>query len=197
MSEPQSILATHKIEISYTSLGVAHKKQIYCNAVADGTATTGYRLVGRTGLSDPDFGVAVVAYVLKAAILIGPSDGFTSATLLHYTGGVYVPLATVALTQVGTGGSGGAHANQVTLFGRSADYDQWKDIFLDTDNSVLDHGAIGTGGSGTFTYTDDVANQTAGHAGYWLRSRSGTFFGNWVSYTVSFNRKLRRNRGLV
>lgn len=197
MSSPQPILSTHKLEVAYHALGQDHKKLIYVNAYADGGFATGYGFRTRSGIGDPDFGDAMDQWAGKAKIFFHSTDTIQNAVLFIYTGGVYAPIASHSLAVSGTGGGTGAPANQVTLFGRSGDYDQWKDVFLDTDNSGLDHGAIGTGGSGTFTYTDDVANQANGHIGSWIRSRSATFFGNWVSYTVAFNRKLRRNRGLV
>jgi len=197
MSSPQPILATHKIEIAYHALGVDHKKQLYLNAIVDSGVASGYAAVTQSGTAHIDWTDCVDAYAALWKVLFGSADTIQSAILFEYSGGVYIPRNSHTLGVAGTGGSGGAHCNQVTFFGRSVDYDQWKDISLDTDNAVLDHGSTASLSGGVAAYLADFQAVTTTHIGNWVRSKSATFFSVWVSYTVSFNRKLRRNRGLV
>lgn len=197
MSDPQPILATHLIKLDYHALGLTHVKQLYVDAIVDAGTTSGYALVMRDASLHNDWTACIAAFAGKFKVFFASTDTIQSAILYAYVGGVYQPLSATSLGVAGTGGSSGAICNQVTLFGRSADYDIWKDIALDTDNATLDHGPASALSGPVGAYLADFGVASSTHIGNWVRSKSATFFGNWVSYTVSFNRKLRKERGLV
>jgi hypothetical protein len=193
---PTPLNVTHKLEIRYTILGLTHKLNIHCNAEA-GTGGSGFDLISPFGGSeDTDDWLTTFGALFGPCMGTGTTaDGYT---LFERVENIYVPVH-VGTWIIGTVASATVQAHQITLFLRGVLLEPLKIVWLEGNTAGIFKATslAGMGAGALKNFVTSLVTTTEGALGFIIRDRAGDGIEVMVSIVGTYNRKLRRHRGVA
>lgn len=119
------------------------------------------------------------------------------ARLYKYVTGAYQAIDIHSTGKSGTLTDPNIPALEQTLTSRDDAFHLDKIVFLEGGGVVPLHGSGASLGAPYSTLADSLVSRVSPDVGRWYRSKSDQFIANTLFYTTTFNKRLRRKRGLV
>jgi len=191
---PTPYTAPHQLDIEYVFSGFTHKLQIPVSAVDSG----GTYYLERFTLADRLLTDCVADFVLLFKPLFAATCNIARAVLQANLGGIFIPLATVPIGVVGTGAGSNIVASQATVTLRDTDYKIARLMWFESRYSAPNKAPYPTGDANLDPFLEDiiVGGVSANPMHEWWRSRGNRQIQSASYFTATFNRKLRRHRGV-
>lgn len=191
----QAPLTTGRLDIHYTSVGLTHKHSLWVNLVEGHAEGTSQFFVAKTGSSDDvEDSVFVADYLATIAPMFLSTDHFDTYIVYRNAGGVFLPMFEGSLSVVGnhSGGADQEARGQNTFVFKDPAFRIVKFTFFGTYLGLLQKTA-GSAPAGVMAdFITEIQNQTAGHAGDFVRSkgdRDVTTFLHWISQSNNHSEK--------
>ena len=189
-----------RISIPYTASGLTHVCRMFVeNPTAAGADYNIDLHPDIGGVSDWEVAAQGLADHLSSALATGTTPG--TAILEVYSATGWVPLASVAVTFPNLAGNLNS-AMQITLTLRSSNFTRPKIVLMEGNAVAPTKFTSPTGGAGGLDgFIDGFlgTSATAGRPWAFMTNMHGFFLlsASFVSVTTTYNRKLRRARGLA
>ena len=196
---PQPILATHRISIQYVPYTLTHNMNLFVDAVPTALGdASGFDAVSHI-LANPNVGMSALVSTILTLMqpCIRNAGTFTSWTLYHRVAPNYIPVYSTVIGANGTAGTTtkGLTAQFTSSF-RTGLYEKAQVILLEPEMVAPQHGPLS--GSDAFDlFGLGFVDRAAGKPGNFITGRDDTVFATAKYRTVSLNKKLRRELGLV
>jgi len=198
MSEPT--IGIGRIDIPYVVSGIEHHCRMFVDNPTAAGATYNIGLhpsIG--GVADWEGAAQGMADALSSALATGTTPGV--ALLEEYTATGWIPKATVAVTFPNLAGSASL-AGQITLTLRALDFTRPKIVLMEPNQVLPFHFNTPTGGAGGLDGMIDPflgTSSVSGRPWAFMTTMHGIFLlvDDFISVSGTYNRKLRRARGLA
>ena len=197
MPGPTPLTATHRMELNMLCAGLNHQMRFLCHAVLVGGT---WELENNGGYTNPTFDGAVDQVLnLFAQIYDAGEMTFGPATLAHYVSGAYFPIHTYNSSVVPVATGNVAPASQITYVFNSTLFEKIKIVAMETNEVAPQHqtAIAGLSADEAAIVNSVIAPTSDVDLGNWMRSRGNEAPDGFVGFTVSLNKRVRRDRGLV
>lgn len=194
---PSPIIASHRLEFTVSGGTRPHKVRYFCDAVSSSDPDGFDFLIkggGSVGMS-----AAITSLLAKLSPVWKTTQSIGNFILYQHLSGAYVPVAYDAASSPGSDTNPILVAAQLTLVMRgTSPRELIKHIILESPETYYvgrftDYTLLPTA---IKNYTADLLNTSAGHAGSWVRSRSGNFVSSFLAGTYCANKRIRRDAGV-
>lgn len=200
MPGPTPITATHKVIWHYTVDNLAHKQQMYCEAIPSADPS-GFSLAVQSGTPQGFSTVVDPYFTLLAPFFEAAVTGFSSAELWVRVGTIYSFLVSVTTTVAPSGTAAYNKAMGFDIVGKDADNKNlhayiYEGAFGFSDKWV----SLAGQPAGVVSLVNALLNATSTPAAtapwFWRQSRGGIYGKRWLAGVIDTNEKLRRIRGI-
>lgn len=193
---PIPIQTSHVLSFGYSIAGLTHHTRFLVDAVASADST-GFSLHCEFS-ADVGLSTVITQFAAVFGPLIGSGGAAAGVTLYSVSGTVLTPVYSGSWTFTPSG-SPKFTAVQYTWFFRDGLGHPAKVVVLEgVDQPPFKTNDISSmGASAVKTFSQDLADSSAGHIGAWMKSRSDGFPDRFISLVLTLNRRVRRRRGLA
>jgi len=191
---PTPYSTTHQIDIVYSFSGFTHRYQIPVNAELVGTV---YNLHRET-MSDYLWTDAVDDFVALFKALFASTANIGFAVLQEYVAGSFVPVESYTVGVNGTHAGSNTVASQVTTVFRDTAFKFARSIALESVYVPPLKVAYPSTDASLDAFIGDLlpSASSANPLWEWVRSRGDRPYSTATFITLTFNRRLRRARGV-
>jgi hypothetical protein len=188
------ITAPFVLQISYKSLVLTHKVNLFCDGGLNG-GTGNYEVKGKQTANWITPGTAAAAFVLLAKPLLKTTGSFTTWTLFENSDGMRIPRNSGSLGTAGTSAGSEAEWSQSTFYFRDTEYKPVKLVLMGLAGGGIYRSFYSALPASFQALIADMYDTTAGHLGEWVTSRGFSSLSSFLALTYSANRKSRRRLG--
>lgn len=196
---PTPILATHRLAIQIGVPGIrAHNLRVFCNAVTDTSDPDLFDFVG-IGTNVP-MSTAVGSLYTSLRTLYPNSVDIGGISLERYDSGAWIPVGGDPSSGIGTASGAFQEATQISVTGRNSVGAQHRFQVMETVFAApIRWTDIPSIASPLEALVLSLYSRSTTDFGYWMRYRDGSLLGlsTFISATITLNKRLRRDRGLV
>lgn len=196
---PTPIAVTHRLTVDVGVPGIRpHKFRLFCNAVSDGGDPDGF--IFETPTTSIGMSTAVANLFGLLTPLYPNTVSIGAVVLDQYFTGSWIPVGSDPTSTSGTGGGPINSASQVTTTARDASGKIAKTLIFET---IYAPPVRWTAKSSVPTalglFVQNWNENATGSIGSWARFRNADYTGlaTFISTTITLNRRLRRDRGLI
>jgi hypothetical protein len=198
---PTPITATHLAVAHYTVGALAHKIQMYCDAVGS-TDPSGFDLIGRASLGNVGFStLADPLFTVLAPFFTAVDVVFQDLQLFVRVGTTYIPLYTQATTVTPSLGGFFQPATGFDVVGKDKNNRNFHFYIYEGPfgiaTKIVSYAGASANVKGLIDYLFHVGNTAVATDAYnWRRSRGDKESDRWLAGVIDTNEKLRRLRGI-
>jgi len=192
---PTNYACTHQLAIYTTIDGFTHVYQIACNVDLSASPL----MMNRFSMPDRLVSDCVDDFVLLYKALHPAATTITKYVVSEYNVGSFLPIFEDAIGVAGTHAGTYVKAAEVTLTFRDTDFKFYKPRILESSyNAGILKVAYPTTDAAIdpFILSHLPASAAADPLGQWVRSRGNRKIASVTFFTASFNKRLRRKRGI-
>lgn len=193
---PTPITADGRLTMLYTSAGIQHKLRLRCQI--DHFTTPDWYLKSSTGTPVKASDAADEVFTLLAGLYKSGTSSFDGWELDKYVSGAYLPQQAGATAITPSDSAAVQVAQQVTVTFRDDNFKKVRFIFLEQRTTPAAKYSYGQLGGEYLALVNSIIGETSSDIGRWYcgRGDADTNSLSYVSLVSTYNRKLRRRRGL-
>lgn len=194
---PTPILPNGRLTINYSSNGIAHKLRMRCNWTT--SVLVPFVLQQASGSLIAVQDAADMVFTLIAPLYKAAQATMDGWQLDNYSGGAYLPLVTGSTAVTPSDTANTQVAQQVTITFRDPNYKKVRFIFFEQRQTPAAKYSYSQLGGSYLDLVNSILDETDAGIGSWFCGRGDTPINglSYLSLVSSYNRKLRRRRGLA